>query len=266
MKSKLILYLSPFLFSLLISSNPMRSEGNICRYSDWIEYEKCHSENKFNPSPKYPVIIGDHKKYGLFKICLKDNPKCLKIKNKYKNPIIGLKANDEKQLNILIGKTGFTKWGDYKVSIEIPYTNIIMWSKKEILNNYKMGLYSISYLDKSFKKQSIHFTTIIDQSIIWPRPKKGDIISNFLRNISRLKENEENDLSHTLNVLEKRIDIIKSIIKIPNSTRDSCLETNKDKYPELVGEYNELIQSLNPLRAKVNFPPRKNIQSICADS
>jgi len=62
----------------------------------------------------------------------------------------------------------------------------------------------------------------------------------------------------------KRSDIIRTIIIPKDSDKKTCLEINKNKYPDLASEYIMLTKLINSLREKLDLVPRNTVKSICA--
>ena len=109
-----------------------------------------------------------------------------------------------------------------------------------------------------------------DPSVIWPPSLKGDIISEFLEKISGLTENQKrsqesinNLILDRINSIEKRLIIVKSIIKDKQLDSMGCFEAKETKYPELVRNYKKLAKTINPLRAKLDLPPSSDLKPIC---
>ena len=256
-----------FVFIGFISSfiNDVRSE-DICTYSSTKEYESCIKENKIKREPKWPLFIGDSHKYILRKSCKSFSNYCSE------KGFFQLKSLTGKELIIGTGKAGFARWNKFKVksSREIPSLNIVNWSKATKYWNSKHDFYNIKFLNNEFELENVYFGILNDPAIIWPPRLKGDIISEFLEKISGLKVNQKrseesinNLILDRINSIEKRLIIVKSIIKDEQLDSIGCFEAKETKYPELVKNYRKLSKEIKPLRGKLDLPQSKKIKPIC---
>ena len=60
---------------------------------------------------------------------------------------------------------------------------------------------------------------------------------------------------------EKKTYII--IIKISRDDLNNCIEADGTKFTDLIKEYEDLLRTINPLRAKLDLPPLNNLKPIC---
>ena len=274
-------FISVLTFSSVIKT---KAEEDICYFSNPKEYKDCYKNEKATKrSPSFPIIVGDGDvfSYRLKKECPKYNKNCLNIQKN--NSLIRLKSKTGDELILIPGKPGnplIPKSKSYKENIEglteIPAMNILSWSKD--MTRYKYVayqglwhvLYRVSYLDEMLDNQDIYFLMIAEQKM-WPySPPEGNLISELISHISGLVEDEKrssdyinNLISTKLNNSEKRLDIIRSIIKVKGSIDSECLIASETKYPDLVDKYKNLLNTINPLRAKLNLDPSNTIKPIC---
>ena len=98
----------------------------------------------------------------------------------------------------------------------------------------------------------------------------GDVVSEFLSEITGLYKNEERSKNYIDTMIGKKIDdlikqqeVITAQIKVQNSDLKNCIELNKVKFPELTERTKNIEQKIYSLRSKLDLPPSSDLKPIC---
>ena len=242
----------------------------ICYFSNPKEYEKCFKKNSVSKrQPNYPLstfsnggdikwisgngAYGPHATPGaIFKI-------------------IELSALNSEQLKIIIGDKrtnliGIGRKAPYiseKKEIIINPEDILSWEQKTLAGGW--WSYEFAYINDYGLKKDINFR-MFDFSYT-PKKRRPEFMNQFFTNLSGLKKggNREMDsvILDKINRNIKELEIIGSIIKV-SSTEKDCLIAKQSKFPELTEKYKKLYETINPLRSKLDLPPKTDIKPICS--
>ena len=260
MSIKLILFI--FIGFLSTCTGKIKAEENFCYYDSPIEYERCLKKNSLKPKIIWPFSIGKAGKYAL----RQNEP------HKYYQ----LRSNNGENLVVAKGKfgIGFRKKFIDKNIILISRERMLGWNviknTKDPWYNWKARKYNINYLDESFRKKQIIFW-IIDEDF-WGNGSylKGDVVSEFLSEITGLYKDEQRSKNYIDNIiggaikdLIKKQEIITALIKVQNSDLQNCIELNKVKFPELTERTKNIEQKIYSLRSKLDLPPSSDLKPIC---
>ena len=271
---KLILFIFiGLIFSFIGEVNT--EEIEICEYSKPSEFGSCKKKNNVKVIPKYPVDTFDH--YGA--LWIGSVSSYLQIMGRgtiFK--VVELRAPNENEIEITIGDKESNFWGSYSIgnkfitskTFRIKSEDIISW--KYFNTNQKIGIIGgprlvykldFKYLDENGNIKNINANRAWHAT----RPKRTDIISNLLSNVSKINNGFERDINKTLfskyKRNEKNATIIKSIIKIKEEADRKCFQAKESKFPELTARYKKLYGTINPLRAKLDLPPSSDLKPIC---
>ena len=151
----------------------------------------------------------------------------------------------------------------------IPSQNIISWNKKDFrTNNWNFNLFSIKYVDDTYKLNDLFF---LSESIFnyggntrIRVQQHTEYIEKFLMALTNLRESENNDDKNQkiINAAQREREIIGSIIGKPNLD-SSCKKFDDTKFPELTEKYKNLSYSINLLAKRLDLKRPINLKPIC---
>jgi len=264
-KLKIIIFIG--LISFFVGE--IKADENICNYSKVREYDKCLKKGFSKRVISWPFFIGDSGKFRLLKF-REDSSGWSKDEMAYQ-----LRSDDGNELTIVTGKVRFMIELPFKkkYSIKIPENKILSWSvlkntfdKVSKLNTWT---YQINFLDQNLNEKNIRFYIYDDKDYFGFR-HEGDLISEFLTSITGMKpgygrsNNYINNLIlNEIKITQKRLDIIRSIIKDDKILSRKCFEAKGNKFPELVKDYNNLYRKFINLQAKLDSLSLPDTQPIC---
>jgi len=261
--------------------DPIKAEKNVCYYSNPREFKSCTRKENKKIVPKYPLNIESQAGRMLYFMIWKGDEApltALAVGNEF--VALELSSSNGENLTVISKNKTSNFWNgalgkkfNSKKVITINSEDIISWgfsSKKEpapvaaCLVNCKWSLsrFYFSYLDDYGNKQTLRGQNHTNDY------QGAYIIQNLFRNISNLESGLSRSSSQIINKkllnTERRVDIIANIIKAPNSTKDSCLEANKNKFPDLTDKYKKLYKLINPLRANLGLNSSNKFKPICS--
>ena len=252
---KIFICLAPLGFVFI---EPNKSEENICYYSNLKQHLKCTKRDKTLIKPKYPFFNDD--------LTWTDSSKNIGFSNSNWGSIyemLELRSTRGKEIEVIIGDKSVGINGANpprpfitERNFSINSDDVISWASND---NSFYRTYEIKYLDNIGESRSLKFTKF--------KNARGEFLGPFFKDITKLNYAEERQIELILNRKllnnKKKLDIIRSVIKVQNSSTKECIEVNKYNYPDLVENYKNLFQTINPLRAKLNMAPSNTIKPIC---
>ena len=150
----------------------------------------------------------------------------------------------------------------------IPNNKILSWTKEDIncYGDTTHNLYSINYLDENFNLKQIVFRNGNYRTL------KETLISELLEITSGMKKNDKREKNYTdkliyerIKDMNKRLAVIKLLIKNKDQQESDCLNVNETKYPDLIKEYKNLSRAIRPLRKKLDLPFNDDFKRICGE-
>ena len=245
----------------------IKTEENICKYSNEKEYKSCKKGEFDKILPSYPFYLkggGEMRRYIIYRF-YEDYNFCTDIVKKgYGYNRLNISSKNGKEIKI--SKGTFKNFSaDINISEEetIPSENFMYWSAKDKpcwqLNFIK---YKLTYLDKNLLEKDLFF------AINTGFKKTNDtLITSFLKDTTKLENNSFRSrdeilrlISLKINNQERDLNILTNVLKINN---EACLDARSSKFPELVKRYRRLSKSINTSREILNLPPSQNIKPIC---
>ena len=259
------------LFIGLISSfiSEVKSEKNLCEFSNPKEYSRCSKKKNKKLVPIYPL---ETMPKGQIEWMWLGNATHDELINKPSYTIIKFKTIDGENLEVIQSTNKYSTWHglDWRfkdtVSSYINGDDIISWRINFLYEFTFMGIksdrhsFEIKYIDNFGNKETLRGRTL--------QYKGRTAMLEFLfKNASGLSNNAKRDVTilidNKLRKNEKKATIISSIIKTGSSKNKSCFLAQDTKYPDLVNEYNNIYKTINPLRSKLDLPPSSDLKSIC---
>ena len=257
-------------------------ELEVCNYSKPAEFASCKKKNNVKVIPNYPVDTFDH--YGALWIgSVSSYQKIMGRGTIFK--VVELRAPNKDEIEITIGDKESNIWGSYSIGDKFISSKTFRINREDIISweyfntdrkigggglfdtsgfNHLIYKLDLKYLDENGKTKNI----IANRAWAAARPKRIDIISNLLTNVTRMNNGEQKDIYKTLlsklNRIEKNVSIIKSIINSGEEISGKCFRAKQTKFPELTEKYKKLYKTINPLRSKLDLPPKTDIKPICS--
>ena len=265
MRLKFIIFLFIAFLSIFAGENKTKE---ICYFSNVKEYGKCLKLADKELIPKYPFNPqGNMHFYWLDGYPLPLGYNYGKI---YR--VLNLSSITGNEINVILGEKKNTIWnsigGEFisKKDFNIKKEDIIGWKYSNFNIPFKENgpVYNLelNYLDKFGSPQKIAFKAYFGTG---PYDINRVVIYEFLKDLSKLDNGEFKNIREMqiskIEKYEKDINIISSIIK--TSQKDSCFNVDYLKFPELIKKYQNLFNSLDPLRSKLDLPPSSDLKPIC---
>ncbi len=269
------LFVSIFIAGLALNAvGDAKAKENICYFSNPNEYQKCFNDkSSLERRPKYPLTNQENYFQSFLDI--------IWIKGTCANgphacpgaifTIVELNSLTDKKVKITIGDKKTGGWGIRnntpfisKKEFFIKTEDFVSWEEQKASRDM-YETYLLAYLDEYGNNKNIK---LIKFSLTYmPNRRRRDFMDEFFTSITGLQNGESRSIgnmrSNKLKSAIKSYEIIKSVIKVPTSTKKECIEVNKDKYPDLVGKYIRISKTINPLRSKLNMVPSNKIKPIC---
>ncbi len=263
-----------FLYIASLSTFMGETKANeTCYYKTVEEYKGCLSSNPYNLRQSFPTFFGSsgggEHEFVLWFECPNGRNDCLSKKQKYK--AIRMFSEDGKNLEVRYGRLALWTGQQFKTrkTQNIPSQNIISWNKKDYrINNWNFNLFSIKYVDDTYKLNDLFF---LSESVFnyggntrIRVQQHTEYIEKFLIALTKLKESETNDDKNQkiINAAQREREIIGSIIGKPNLD-SSCKKIDDTKFPELTEKYKNLSYSINLLAKRLDLKRPITLKPIC---
>ena len=153
-------------------------------------------------------------------------------------------------------------------SFSIPGENVLSWDYVNIdgsnVGYRRTTKFKITYLNEFGNEDSLDINRLV-----WGDFSKPDneMLDDIFIEITKLEKGQKRTATESLfkqlKNIEKRYEIIKSIILIDEKKSNNCLNLNGIKFPSLTSEFKKISKTINPLRAKLDLPPSSDLKPIC---